>query len=59
MDKKNVQNGPTKTLLTEKKTPYDVEKLWSQFKRKEKICEHKFFLFFAEKYLGTFSCFIL
>ena len=33
MDKKNVQNRPMKTLLTEKKTPYDVEKLWSQIKR--------------------------
>jgi hypothetical protein len=45
MDKKNVQNGPTKTLLTEKKTPYDVEKLWSQFKREEKIMTINFYYF--------------
>ena len=33
MDKKNVQNRYVKTLLTEKKSPYDVEKLWCQIKR--------------------------
>jgi len=55
MDKKNVQNRPMKTLLTEKKTPYDVEKLWSQIKREEKSCDDKIFIFFAEKYLGIFS----
>ena len=59
MDKKNVQNGPIKTLLTEKNPPYDVENLWSQFKREEKFCEHNFFIFFAEKGLGRFSCFII
>jgi hypothetical protein len=55
MDKKNVQNRPMKTLLTEKKTPYDVENLWSQIKREEKSCDDKNFIFFAEKYLGIFS----
>jgi len=33
MDKKNVQNRYAKTLLTEKNSPYDVEKLWCQIKR--------------------------
>jgi len=55
MDKKNVQNWNMKTLLTEKKSPYDVEKLWSQFKRQKNFCDCKIFIFFAEKYLGIFS----
>jgi hypothetical protein len=59
MDKKNVQNRNIKTLLTEKKTPYDAEKLWSQIKREEKSCDDKFFIFFAEKYLGIFSLALL
>ena len=33
MDKKNVQNGNVKTLLTEKNPPYDLENLWCQIKR--------------------------
>jgi hypothetical protein len=37
-----------KTLLTEKNPPYDVEKLWSQIKRKKNNCDDKIFIFFAE-----------
>jgi len=33
MDKKNVQNGIAKNVLTEKKFCYDIEKLSSQTKR--------------------------
>jgi hypothetical protein len=49
MDKKNVQNRKVKTLLTEKNTPYDLEKLWCQIKRKYKFCEHNFFIIFYSK----------
>ena len=38
MDKKNVQNGKAKILLTDENFCYDVENLWSYFK------PEKFFL---------------
>ena len=57
MDKKNVQNGIAKNVLTEKKFRLDKKKLSSQIKRNKKNLWSYFFIFFAEKYLGTFSCF--
>jgi len=57
MDKKNVQNGIVKNVLTDEKFCLDKKNLSSQIKRNKKILWSYFFIFFAEKYLGTFSCF--
>jgi hypothetical protein len=55
MDKKNVQNRKVKMLLTEKKFCLDSKKLSSQIKPEKIFLKSIFFIFFAEKYLGTFS----
>ena len=55
MDKKNVQNRYTKTLLTDEIFLLDIENLWSQIKPKIKNLTSYFFIFFAEKYLDVFS----
>jgi hypothetical protein len=57
MDKKNVQNEIVKILLTDENFCLDKKKLSSQIKLNKKILWSYFFIFFAEKYLGTFSCF--
>lgn len=54
MDKKNVQNGIAKNVLTEKNFRLDKKKLSSQIKRNIKNFMVIFFIFFAEKYLGIF-----
>ena len=54
MDKKNVQIGLVENVLTEKKTPYELEKLWSCVKPYFFILVLLFFYFFSEKDLKGF-----
>jgi hypothetical protein len=54
MDKKNVQIGLVENVLTEKKMPYELEKLWSCVKPYFFILVLLFFRFFWRNVLELF-----